>query len=259
MNDDIVEKELRRFLESRQGIVFGFGGIQRFSLFPKENRPETFLPGARSVISVAISIPATAYDWELRCQNEEQKGLGRAVYHAAVQTASERLDQYMYDMVAILADCGYTALWTPTVLKSEAPTDQEKERPWAIRGLMSQVMAGYVCGVGSIGMNHLLLTAKYGPRIRLNSLITDAVLSETPLSKNLCIHCERCMKACPARAFRKPDYAKEEKQSVYNSEACWKSRILYRTNLHCDFGERCAAVCPVGTVSRPDSARMSIR
>mgnify|MGYP002860631133 FL=1 len=66
----------------------------------------------------------------------------------------------------------------------------------------SHVIAGLYAGLGTIGMNHTLLTPEYGPRVRLVSVITDAELPADKMQKQeLCIHCRACARRCPMQAF----------------------------------------------------------
>jgi epoxyqueuosine reductase len=58
------------------------------------------------------------------------------------------------------------------------------------------------CGLGWQGKNTLLITPSHGPRVNLIAILTDAELEpDLPLAENLCGECERCLKACPAKAL----------------------------------------------------------
>jgi ferredoxin len=63
----------------------------------------------------------------------------------------------------------------------------------------SQRHAAVCCGLGELGMNNAVICPEYGLRIRLGSLITDALLDPDPLDKlgAVCTRCGACVKACP--------------------------------------------------------------
>ncbi len=62
-----------------------------------------------------------------------------------------------------------------------------------------------VAGIGELGKNGLLLTERFGSRLRLGAVLTDLPLvADKPLEKNLslfCERCERCIKSCPGKAL----------------------------------------------------------
>lgn len=57
-------------------------------------------------------------------------------------------------------------------------------------------------GLGWVGKNNLLVTRRYGPAVRLVTVLTDApVKPGEPVNKSLCSHCTHCVDACPAHAL----------------------------------------------------------
>ncbi len=87
-------------------------------------------------------------------------------------------------------------------------------------------------GLGFIGKSGLLISPKYGPRVVVTSLITNAPFQ--PTSKLLmpypCESCNECVKACPVGAITDEgvDYSKCLNNS--NTTKCWK----------------CLLACPIG-------------
>jgi epoxyqueuosine reductase len=63
--------------------------------------------------------------------------------------------------------------------------------------------AAVLAGLGSIGKNNLVVTPKYGPRIRWRVLLLDHLARATgPVEYDPCDGCDqRCRKACPVGAF----------------------------------------------------------
>lgn len=112
-----------------------------------------------------------------------------------------------------------------------------------------QVVAPLVArdaGLGEIGRMGLLMTPKYGPRIRLGVVSTNMPL---PISRrnfddsmeDFCEKCKKCATNCPANAIS--ENPKENINNIerwqINSEACFK----YWCTAGTDCG-RCMATCP---------------
>jgi epoxyqueuosine reductase len=66
--------------------------------------------------------------------------------------------------------------------------------------------AAVLAGLGCIGLNNLLVTPEYGPRVRLRALTLDVGLRPTgPSVFDPCAGCEApCRNACPQGAFARP-------------------------------------------------------
>jgi epoxyqueuosine reductase len=94
-------------------------------------------------------------------------------------------------------------------------------------------------GLGNIGMNSLLMTEKYGPRVLLNLCLTEATLESTPgKTHNFCRYCNICIGKCPAKALARP---KTGEVYALNKFAC-------RTYVEASGGcSECMRVCPVAS------------
>jgi len=71
--------------------------------------------------------------------------------------------------------------------------------------------AAVAAGIGVVGRNNLLVTEKFGPRVRLRCLLVDADLPATgPSAVDPCDGCPTpCRDACPNAAFAEQVYAGE--------------------------------------------------
>jgi reductive dehalogenase len=75
-------------------------------------------------------------------------------------------------------------------------------------------------GLGEFGRNGILITPKYGPRVRLAKVITDMPMeTDHPISfgvKEFCDVCGKCADACPGDAISKEKQTWEQK-SISNN------------------------------------------
>ena len=103
-------------------------------------------------------------------------------------------------------------------------------------------------GLGKIGHNTLLLTEK-GSYVFIGEIFTSLVLEhDQPLEKEICLHCNRCVNACPTRALQSPYTLNTADcisyQTIVNKEDI---PLFVKENnkefvCGCDF---CQRVCPV--------------
>jgi epoxyqueuosine reductase len=106
-------------------------------------------------------------------------------------------------------------------------------------------------GLGWIGKNALLVTPRFGPRLRLATVLTDMPLAAgDPVTAGRCGTCVACARLCPARAIKGVEWeAGLERETLVDAWSCYETaRRLLRErvgakNAVCGV---CVAVCPVG-------------
>ena len=159
------------------------------------------------------------------------------VYQELYDTTNRVLDELAYKVVNYITGKGYKALFFP------------RDCYFNIRVLVdnpnaafSHVIAGYYAGLGTIGDSHNLITPEYGPRLRIVSVLTDAPIEpDEMLTEDLCIHCRKCLRQCPAQCFS--DNGGEVYD--YDKVRCTKYHIDLVDQHHWPCGI-CANMCPVG-------------
>jgi len=108
-----------------------------------------------------------------------------------------KLDGILKDLSLFLEDKGFPAVSLPFYL----PIKMDKETQGLI-GDISLRHAAVEAGLGEIGLNRLLLTKTFGPRIRLGAVLTTAPLKpDQRFTEKICNNCGECVKACPAEAI----------------------------------------------------------
>jgi len=114
--------------------------------------------------------------------------------------AYAKVDELSHAVVRLLEDAGHAAVAVPAFL----PLDMSD----TLKGMSGEVdhrRAAVAAGIGTYGLNNLLITEKYGPRVRLASVLTTAAITPNrPLKKELCIECGNCTEACPPNALAEP-------------------------------------------------------
>ncbi|MBU7006217.1 tRNA epoxyqueuosine(34) reductase QueG [Phosphitispora fastidiosa] len=151
----------------------------------KRIAPLLHLPGARSVISVAVAYLGTASAAISPPEGEEfsrgsfsfiSRGLD---YHTVVSGKLEKIRDYIMHLVP----AGRTV--------HMVDTGELLEKALAVKA-----------GLGWFGRNALLVTPEFGSWVCLGELITDIPFpADRPLNNN-CGSCTACVTACPTNAIR---------------------------------------------------------
>lgn len=155
--------------------------------------PIRLAPHLQSMIVLAIRLPlgvAGAGD-EKAMQNAS------GIFAARIEAIARRLAYYIERE-------GAMALVVPGLITDYQYSNTLEFTP-AGQGSRLLRAAGVAAGLGTMGLNNMLLTPEFGPRIFLGAVMTDIPLDS---SKNkpveLCLgleECGRCATVCPAQAI----------------------------------------------------------
>ena len=92
------------------------------------------------------------------------------------------------------------------------PPDSDRKKGTFISKLYSlfnHKMAATSAGLGWIGKNGLLISADYGPRLSLATVLTDAPIEpDAPMEHSLCGGCTLCVEYCPSRAITGAEWSR---------------------------------------------------
>ena len=157
-------------------------------------------------------------------------------WYYVYQIVNPRIDSISLMLAQSLGEAGFQAFVVP----SSQTVDKTK-----LTGVFSHKLAAHLAGLGWIGKSALLITPKYGPRVRWATVLTDAPLETgTPLDE-MCRDCDACVKACPAHAFTGQAFDKPRPRSeIFAAEAC-DNYLSKRETLRRACG-MCVYVCPFG-------------
>ena len=116
-------------------------------------------------------------------------------------------------------------------------------------GMFSHKYSASISGLGSIGKSGLFISNKYGPRVRLGTILTDAEFPvENAKPECVCGDCRECIKKCPAQAITGEMWNPGDDRSVIiDAKAC--SDYMKKAFQHIGRGAVCGIcmkVCPKG-------------
>ena len=193
---------------------------------PEAFRPASVFPGTKTVIVIGFPVSLPIVDTAPSIW-----------YHELYRTVNAELDSCGYRIATFL-----TRERLPVGLGAPGRVRVD----WCPQGETDCVLLPPACGVlsglGNFGLNNMLLTPQYGPRVRFTSILTTAEFpTDWVLEEPLCTRCQRCVKVCPVSAVQKGGYPRE----LTDKTACAtrSEELLQRFLSPCGC---CIKVCPVG-------------
>jgi len=203
---------------------------QKFETWiPKDFWPQSIYPEAKTVIVIGLPVQLPILETA-----------PSIYYHALYNTVNSLLDEKAYQIANYLTDKGYPSLYLPR--DGYGDIEVILDKPLAF---FSHKHAAFLAGLGSFGLNNVLLTLKYGPRVRFTSIFSTAEIEGDPLPKQpLCTGCRQCALSCPVDAI-KTDYEDLEFPQSINKISCATRSKKLRGEYRSPCGI-CIKVCPVG-------------
>ncbi|MDY6953074.1 MAG: 4Fe-4S double cluster binding domain-containing protein [Thermodesulfobacteriota bacterium] len=147
--------------------------------------PPDLLGPFSSAVSVAVALPV----WIFEMISDRPT----ATYKSAYETANRILDDIAFRTALLLQGDGFCSLPVP----ASQIVDREN-----LCGAITHKAVARMAGLGWQGKNLLLITPRYGPRVRLATVLTEAPLAADEPLENRCGKCTLCRDACPVGAIK---------------------------------------------------------
>lgn len=160
-------------------------------------------------------------------------------YFQHYRTMNAYIDSVSNQLVMYLQNSGYNA--------AAVPASQSVE---GLQGIFSHKTAAVRAGLGVIGKSALFLSEKFGPRVRLGTVFTDAPLDvKCEKSIDKCGNCSICAKMCGAMAIKNIAYCDGmDREEFFDAKAC--SDYMKQKYKNIGRGAVCGVCmrhCPYGT------------
>ncbi|OHR72185.1 epoxyqueuosine reductase [Bacillus sp. HMSC76G11] len=193
----------------------------------KRTNPDVLLPGAKSIISIALAYPSKLKDAP-RSTKEDRRGIFcRASwgqdYHHVLRDRLNKLEVYIRERVP------------NAEFKSMVDTGELSDRAVAERA-----------GIGWSGKNCAIITPEFGSYVYLGEIVTNIPFSPDTPMEDRCGSCNICVDACPTGALVQGGQLDSNKCIAFLTQTKGFLADKYRKKLGnrlygCD---TCQTVCP---------------
>lgn len=239
MPDQGLTEQVRKTALKDWDMV-GITPSSRLEAAPEGRRPSDILPTARSVIVGLVHILDSVCD---------DLPFSRYEYTNQFFILNALLNSVATKICRALEDEGFRALPVP------AAYPRINKLP---AGVLSHRHAAVAAGLGEFALNNLLTTEKYGSRVRLVSIITEADLAPDEVCTTALCPATRqtcglaCVQNCPVGALTADGVIDKIKCLHYQEQIMPWSAAELRCGL-------CLASCPIGKRNFREPARPEIR
>ncbi len=221
MDTEGLTREIKDVARRSGAALVGVAPVERFDPMPpaydsppEGQHPADFIPDARSVVSFAMPILPAVLDAPAVLAEKDNEMVPPEVRMPYFETVYNRVGHVLHDnhleligqMIGQrLLEHGFNAMIFPTTGVHPGMGGKTRAEIWAdspfhySSGPFSHRHAATRAGLGEFGYSNVVLTPRFGPRQRFNSVVTDARLQpDKLLEEPLCLRneCKLCLKAC---------------------------------------------------------------
>jgi len=191
-----LKQETARVARGADMDLVGFAGADRFAGVHHRMRPEAHLPGAMSVVSMAMRYPKAMY--ELAGNTEAESYMSLDSYEN--RHMREMLMVAAMDVTRFVEKAGYLAI-PMQISHYRVQPYKDIEEPWTQD--FDNKVAAVAAGLGELGIHGEPITPEYGTRQMFISVVTDAPFEPDTMYEGaaLCDKCMECVAACRMKAL----------------------------------------------------------
>ncbi len=244
--------EITATARSTGASLVGIASVDRFDGAPTGHHPADLLPKAQTVVTFGVRILDRVLEWPDLLEGSpffpesiRKEALHKLFYlRSGYDIINDRLNDIALTLSNHLEELGHASLFFHATYGHVTIAGGMTQVP----GMFSQRHAAVRAGLGEFGLNNVVVTERYGPRVRFNSVITTAPLAATPLlQRKVCpgLSCGLCIEECGPSALQALPSASDERvwlNPVSRTE--WAACRKHREPMGC--AGRCLRVCPVG-------------
>ncbi|MBQ6550598.1 MAG: epoxyqueuosine reductase [Lachnospiraceae bacterium] len=216
----MLEQKIREIFSRYPEVIYGFADI-------------SYSPHAESYRSALVF--AVPYGEQLAPEDYTEERFDRGII-----SARDVLEVIVSEIEGVLQESG-TAYWVPPVAQKN---ETELLAPFSFKSAAAHA------GLGWYGKNDVIITERYGPRVRLSAILIDEVFTygETITESRCPEDCRKCVDICPVKAIKNCLWTlTTDRSEMIDYQKCNKMRSAFIKKL----GRKnacglCLAVCPIG-------------
>ncbi|KPK01053.1 MAG: hypothetical protein AMK71_07040 [Nitrospira bacterium SG8_35_4] len=224
--------DIKEFCIQKGAAIVGVADLGPLKAGLKTDPPDLMQP-YNVAVSISLPLDMTAV--------AAMRGEPTPAYASDCRDLNARLNAITEAIVRRIESLGYRA---------EAVPASKKLVEGGTEGSISHKAIAVMAGLGWQGKSLLLVTSKYGPRVRLSSVLTDMPLKVDAPVKNRCGNCTKCTEACPAGAIRNvnTDFHYTSRDEAVDLDKCHRNTFRYMEvpGVGYTFCGQCIPVCPHG-------------
>jgi len=181
-----MKERIKKFVLDLGVEDVGFGAVHDYKS-PLSPRVEDIFPKAKSMIVMVFKELSNC-----ESNNKRIAMAGRLDIMEFARSCNYKLSRF------IEKEFKSKSMSTPL----SYPLNMQPENKFGLIADFSQRHAAIAAGLGNWGRHNLVIHPRLGSRVVFSTILTDLELPpDSPVTEDLCIHCNICVENCPGKAL----------------------------------------------------------